>query len=149
MRLKKTIKLVAITAIVASATVVAGSNTTNNAVVHAEEAPKPTKTSTETSYSYVAQPGDSYTKMARKALQTYGKKAKVNISQAGIVFAETNLTKQAGSPALEISQKVEFKESVVKDWADKALKLTDTEKSAWNYYVQFVNFNTDKVGKVS
>ena len=84
--------------------------------------------------------------MARKAIQTYGKKSKINISQAGIVFAETNMTIQAGSPILEIGQKVEIKESVVKDWADKALKLTDAEKSAWNYYVQFVNFNTDKVG---
>ncbi len=34
-----------------------------------------------TSYTYTAQPGDSYTKMARKAVQTYGWEKQVNLSR--------------------------------------------------------------------
>ena len=152
MSLKQTLKFVTITALAIGVTVVVNPNVskvaaeTKQPTTPAATSSEPKAASSDPSYSYIAQPGDSYTKMARKAIQTYGKKAKVNISQAGIIFAETNLTIQAGSPILEISQKVEFKESVVKSWAEKALKLTDAEKSAWNYYVQFVNFNTDKIG---
>ena len=100
-------------------------------------------------YSYVAQPGDSYTEISRKAVQTYGAINKVNASQAGIIFAETNLTLAAGSPELNLGQKVEIKESDIHQWVDKAQDLTDAQESAWNYYVQFVNFNTDSVGQPS
>ena len=100
-------------------------------------------------YSYTAQPDDSYTKMARKAVQTYGLTAKVNLTPAGIVFAETNLTRQAGSPELNQGQKIEIKQSDVKSWVDKAKGLTEDQQAAWNYYVPFVDFNTNKVGEAS
>ena len=103
----------------------------------------------DATYSYVAQSGDSYTKIARKAVQTYGAINKVNLSQAGIIFAETNLTLAAGSPELNLGQKVEIRESDIHQWADKAQDLTDAQEAAWDYYVQFVNFNTDKVGESS
>lgn len=112
-----------------------------------EVAPAVQDQSADVTYSYVAQPGDSYTKLARKAVQTYGAKYSVNVSQAGIIFAETNLTQQAGSPLLDVGQKVDIKESVVKDWADKATQLTDTQEAAWGKYVQFVNFDTSQVGE--
>jgi hypothetical protein len=85
--------------------------------------------------------------MARKAVQTYGLKNKINLSGAQIIFAETNLTKEAGSPLLDLNQKVEIKESAVHTWVDKAVQLTKTQQDRWNFYVQFVNFNTDNVGE--
>lgn len=108
-----------------------------------EEKTKPA----DVTYTYVAQPGDSYTKMARKAVQTYGLKNKVNLSPAGIIFAETNLTKAASSPLLNLSQEVKINDSDVHDWVDKAQKLTDAQEAAWNFYVQFVNFDTRNVGE--
>lgn len=100
-------------------------------------------------YKYIAQPGDSYSKMARKAIQTYGIKNKVNISNAKILFAETNITQQAGSPFLDLSQNVEIKESVVKDWVEKAQKITITQEAAWDAYSSGVDFNTNNVGQAS
>ncbi len=97
-------------------------------------------------YTYTAQPGDTYSYIARKAVQTYGKKATVKLSQAQIVYAETNLTLQAGLPMLVADQKVEINESTVKQWVDKARTLSADEQAAWQYYVQFVDFNTDHVG---
>lgn len=108
-----------------------------------EEKTKPA----EVTYSYVAQSGDSYTKMARKAIQTYGLKKKINLSPAGIIFAETNLTQAVGSPQLNLDQKVEIKESVLHEWVDKAQSLTDAQEAAWNVYVKFVDFNTNNVGQ--
>ena len=115
---------------------------TTPVVAHEEKTKK-----ADVAYSYVAQSGDSYTKMARKAVQTYGLKNKIKLSPAGIIFAETNLTRAADSPELNLGQKVEIKESTIHEWVDKAQDLTDAQEVAWNYYVQFVNFDTNNVGE--
>lgn len=99
------------------------------------------------SYSYKAQPGDSYTEIARKAVQTYGIDNNVNLTQAGIVFAETNLTNDAGSPELEVGQEVKISKDAVKKYAEEAGKLSDSQQKAWNYYVGFVNFDTNSIGQ--
>lgn len=98
-------------------------------------------------YNYVAQPGDSYSKIARKAIQTYGIKNKVSLSQGRILYAETNLTQEAGSPSLLQGQKVEIKESTVKNWVDKAKALSQNQAAQWNAYLAGVNFNTNAVGE--
>lgn len=101
----------------------------------------------QTSYNYTAQEGDTYSQIARKAVQTYGKIHTVNLSLAQIVFAETGLTQAAGSPLLEVGQKVELKEDTVKQWVEKAKTLSAEDQAAWNTYVPFVDFNTDAVGQ--
>lgn len=97
-------------------------------------------------YKYVAQSGDSYTLMARKATQDYSSKSKSNLSQAQIIYVETNLTQSAGSPYLEVGQKVEVKQADVKAWTEKAKKLSDAEKAAWNQFVASADFDTSGVG---
>jgi hypothetical protein len=98
-------------------------------------------------YRYQAQPGDSYTLMARKAVQTYGLKHEVNLSLAQIIYAETNMAVEAGSPQLEIGQQVEVAESVIEQWVERAQELSDEVEAAWDYYAQFADFNTDFVGE--
>ena len=98
-------------------------------------------------YRYVAQPGDTYSEMARKAVQTYGIVSKVKLSQAQIIAAETNLTIKAGSPYLTIGQVVEISRSDVKDWATKAKDLSKEKQAAWQVYTVGVNFNTNAVGE--
>lgn len=125
--------------------------------VQAEEA-KDTKTTetkkddnkTETKpvmYNYEAQAGDSYTKMARKAVQTYGLKYDVKLSGAQIVYAETHMTLDANSPELNVGEKVSVNEADVKTWVEKARDLSDEQKAAWEVYTAGVNFNTDNVGE--
>lgn len=97
-------------------------------------------------YNYTAQRGDSYTEMARKAVQAYAKQHNSNITQAGIIFAETNLTKSAGSPRLEVGQEIKFAEETLKEWTEKAQALTAAQQASWNKYVSSVNFNTDVIG---
>jgi len=98
-------------------------------------------------YEYVAQPGDSYSQMARKAVQTYGIETDAQIGAAGVLFAETNLTNLAGWPALNEGQTVTISKASVKEWFEKAAKLTAEEKANWAYYVPFVDFNTNHVGE--
>lgn len=122
------------------ATVAAVDNTNTNK-------DKKTKASKEVTYTYVAQPGDSYSKIARKAVQTYGLKHKVDLSQSRIMYAETNLTQEADSPLLLQGQKVEIKESVIKSWVEKAKDLSNDQAAKWDKYTVGVNFNTDNVGE--
>lgn len=98
-------------------------------------------------YKYVAQAGDSYSLMARKAVQTYGITNKVNLSQAKIIAAETWITQAAESPELTLDQSVEIKESIVKDNIDKASKISAEAEAAWAQYAVGVNFNTNAVGQ--
>lgn len=105
--------------------------------------------STEDVYTYVAQSGDSYTLMARKAVQTYGLNNEVNLSEAQIIFAETNLTQAADSPRLNVGQEVQIKQSLVKEWVEKAQQLSEEQQADWAAYTAGVDFNTNSVGEAS
>ena len=98
-------------------------------------------------YSYTAQPGDSYSKMARKAVQTYGILNNVSLSEAQIVAAETKLTQGAGSPELSVSQTVELNADDIAKVVEEVQKMDDTTEAMWATYVPYVNFNTDGVGE--
>ena len=112
-----------------------------------ETKPAATSEATPASYSFSAQSDDNYSVLARKAVQIYGLENKVNLSAAQIVFAETRMTLEAKSPVLNGGQKVEIKKDTVKSWVEKAQKLTDVQEKAWNYYVQFVDFDTRDNGE--
>lgn len=101
----------------------------------------------EVRYSYEAQPGDSYSQLARKAVQTYGIVNDVALSQAQIIAAETQLTVAAGSPELEVGQKIELKPADVKAAVEAAQKLSAEAQAAWQPYVAGVDFNTDSIGE--
>lgn len=98
-------------------------------------------------YSYVAQPGDAYTQLVRKAVQTYGVNHKKNIGNARIVAIETKLSEQAGWPVLEVGQKVKFEESKIASAVEAAMKLSDTELALWQTYVPYISFKTNHIGE--
>jgi len=117
---------------------------------HSEEAKTEATTTEQTAeaaYNYVAQPGDSYSQIARKSVQTYGAIMKVDISQAQIIAAETFLTQDAGSPLLNLGQKVSIKEAKIEAAVKKAQALSEAQLKLWQLYTVNVNFNTDKVGQ--
>jgi hypothetical protein len=99
------------------------------------------------SYSYTAQKGDSFSLIARKAVQTYGLINNVNLSQAQIIAAETYLTQASGSPALNQGQAVSVNVSEVKSSVEKAQALSQDAATLWQKYVSRANFNTDNVGE--
>ncbi len=114
----------------------------------APEASAASKKKTEANpYSYIAQEGDTYSQIARKAVQTYGIRENIKLSDAAIIFAETNLTQQAGSPELAVGQEVAIEKSSVKKVSSEAKKLSDEQQAAWATYVPYVDFNTNAVGQ--
>lgn len=99
------------------------------------------------SYEFTAQPGDSFTKLARKAVQIYSIDNNVNLNQAEIVAAETFLTIDSGSPSVDAGEKVSIPKDKVKAAVDKAEALDKESEQRWEKYVANVNFNTDNVGE--
>lgn len=116
-------------------------------VTESSEQPQQQEATTVNTYNYVAQEGDSYSLMARKAIQTYGLENNINLSPAQIIFAETNLTNQAGSPQLYVGQQVAIEVSKVQEWVQKAQQMSAEQQAAWNLYVVGVNFDTNNVGQ--
>jgi len=99
------------------------------------------------SYQYVAQEGDTYAQMARKAVQTYGIVNNVNLSQAQIIMAETNMTLEAGSPMVQTGQEVEITNAAVEKWVQQAQEIDDATEAAWAEYAKYADFNTNNVGE--
>ncbi len=151
--MKKFLSIVTITmvmtTVISSFTVVVPSkvNAAAATISSTQQQVQQSTTSSVKAYNYVAQPKDSYTLMARKAIQTYGLTNKVKLSQAKIIYAETLLTQEAGSPYLNLGQKVSIKQDSVKNLVDKAQKLSKDQEAAWQTYAVGVNFNTNAVGQ--
>lgn len=139
---------VAVLVSVMSQATIASAHENETKTVQTKDSDKKSSSSNVT-YKYTAQSGDSYSKLARKAVQTYGLKHKVNLAGSQIVYAETHLTQDAGSPLLNLGQEVSISEKTVKSWVEKAQKLSDSDKAKWNAYVGNVNFNTDNVGQAN
>lgn len=120
----------------------------------AEKKEAPSKSTTEAAerksegkYTYIAQPGDAYAQLVRKATQTYGILNNKDLGAARIVAIETWASEQAGWPMLNEGQGVTFKEEVVAGWVKRAESLTDQEVAIWGAYVPYVDFDTRRVGE--
>ncbi|MDQ2972925.1 MAG: hypothetical protein M3Q79_00375 [bacterium] len=97
------------------------------------------------SYTYTAQTADSYSKLARKAVQTYGLTDNVQLSQAQIIAAETWLA--SGKELLNQGQSVTMSKLDVKAAIERAKALTADQQALWQSYVAGVNFDTNSFGE--
>lgn len=98
-------------------------------------------------YSYVANPGDTYAQFVRKAVQTYGLKHDVDLGVGRIIAIETRVSEQSGWPLLNEGQTVSFSEGLVKAWIDEAKQLSDADLAAWATYAPYIDFDTRGIGE--
>lgn len=113
--------------------------------VEAEQKAKAEAASTG-SVAYTAQMGDSYSVLARKAVQAYAQDTNTTLKPAQIIAAETNLTVDAGSPYLNYGQKVTIDKAAVSKAVADAQALSAAEVAAWEAYVPYVIFDTSLNG---
>ena len=93
---------------------VAKADTASKADKAAKAAPKASKEAKPTTaapspavdYSYVAQPGDTYTGFVRQAISSYAAQHKLALTAQQQLEAEVALTNNAGAPLLDVGQKV-------------------------------------------
>lgn len=106
--------------------------------VHAEEV----SGSSDSSFNYTAKKCDNLTILVRNALMRFDKsKDDVELSNAQIVFAETNIVQQLGSYHLAIGQEVDIPEDLVEKYVNEAKQLSETQIAAWDVYAKRVDFS--------
>ena len=62
-------------------------------------------------YSYIAVAGDSYTALARDAISKYTAKNNITLNESQLLSSEVQLATEAGSPMLDVGEKVSIPES--------------------------------------
>lgn len=105
--------------------------------------------SSEELYTFTAQSGDSFSLIARKSVQIYGIENNVSLSEAEIIAAETWVTQDAGSPALNAGEPVALSKASVKSAVERAQALSDEAETMWAPYAAVANFDTNSVGEAS
>jgi len=118
----------------------------DNAMKQEEAAKMKAKEASTGTTTYTAQAGNSYTRIARKAVEAYVKATNSALGRAQIVAAETFLTQGAGSPQLNLGQKVVVNKAKVAAVVKKAQALNASQVAAWQTYVPYVDFDTSGVG---
>lgn len=101
----------------------------------------------QATYTYVANPGDAYSQLVRKAVQTYGIKHDVNLAVGKIIAIETRVAEQSGWPMLNEGQTVSFSEGLVKAWIDEVKDMSEVDVAAWATYAPYINFDTRSIGE--
>lgn len=127
------------TKIITAGIFVAALATTQAPTARAAEQPKE---AAKDPYGYTAKAGDNYTVLARKAVQTYGLREKVNLKLAQIIAAETMLASAAGFPEINEGQSIKFDPTKVKQVMEDAKKIAGDALAAWEVYVPYVDFDT-------
>lgn len=115
----------------------------------AQPEPQPTEQTSApapTQYEFIAQPGNSMSVMARRAVQLYDQKTEaVNLPEPCIVMAETNIVQNLGPRWLAVEENFKIDESLVADFAQKANNLTEEQRAAWKVYSDNAEFNLTDV----
>ncbi len=118
-----------------------------SATAHAQEASVAAQNQEAVaSYEFVAQPGNSMSVMARRAVQLYDEQsADISLPEPCIIAAETKIVQASNPRHLAIGENVRFDGSVVAEQARIAATLTEDQKAAWSVYSNNANFDTSNV----
>lgn len=101
------------------------SRTNNNTKTNINTDPSTTK-----AFTFVAQPGDSYTLFARQAIASYLAQNQISATDQQKLIAEINLTNSAGAPYLEIGDKISIQSSdIVKQFTSATAASTSSVAS--------------------
>jgi hypothetical protein len=116
-------------------------STTDNTSANSSEQTAPENKFTESSsYSYTAQPGDSYTLLARDTIKQHTSKQNITLSPEQAVAAETFVVEAAGAPSLEVGQKVIIANEAIVLAVTEVQKLTAEEQANWSAYSAVIKF---------
>ena len=89
-----------------------------------------TKAATNT-FTFTAQPGDSYTLFARQAIASYLEQHQISATDQQKLIAEINLTNHAGAPYLEIGDQISIQSSdIAQQFPDTTTSTTTPATSA-------------------
>lgn len=103
--------------------------------------PDPSSQGTPTAYEYVSQRNNNLTLLVRRSLQLYDEgNDQISLSEAQIIYAETNIVQQLGSFQLDIGQAVGVPAELVAQYAQSSQSLSQAQLNAWTRYAARADF---------
>lgn len=104
---------------------------------------------TAPTYEYVTPRSCSLSLLARRSLQLHDSSSDdVKLSEAQIIYAETNLVRDLGGRWLEIGERVSIPADAVANYAEKSQSLNKAKIAAWQYYANQANFSISEIKPV-
>lgn len=89
----------------------------------------------EGDFKYTAKSGDSYTELARSSVIKVDQESEdLSLNAAQVTAAETWVTQEAGSPAINVGEEVTVSRASVEKFAAQAGGLDDAAKNRWQRY---------------
>lgn len=116
--------------------------------VHAqEETPTPQdKPADSQNYDYVAKKSNNLTLLVRRSLQLYDESNdQITLSEAQIIYAETNIVRDLGSYGLDIGQMVSVPGELLAKYAQSSQSLSPSQIAAWDRYVRVAQFDLSNI----
>lgn len=116
--------------------------------VHAQEEQAPAQNEQKASqnYDYVAKRSNNLTLLVRRSLQLYDESnGQISLSEAQIVYAETNIVRQLGSYGLNVGQEVNVPADLVAQFATSSQNLSEAQVAAWGRYARVASFDLSHI----
>jgi hypothetical protein len=107
---------------------------------HAEPTTSVSPVASVTSYVFSAGPGDSLSKIVRRALQL-----RAVTDQPTAMYCENTISTQLGGDYIEVSQQIVVSYRQIDDCTASAKSLTPDQQVAWQAYADTVEFNVDDI----
>lgn len=95
-------------------------------------------------FKFIAEPCDNLTKLVRRSLLVYDdQNNQIELTEEGIVFAETNIVQMLGAYMLDIGDEVVIDAELVEKYAMESLGLSESQVAAWSIYVPVVDYDLE------
>ncbi len=92
-------------------------------------------------YRYVVQPLDNMSKLTRRSITLYDEgNDSMELTQAQVIFVETNVVQDLGPKLLDIDESFEVSREMIEKYTVLAPGLSETTQAAWDNYASTATF---------
>lgn len=93
------------------------------------------------SYHFVVQPCDNMTKLVRRSVTLYDDgNDSVELSEAQVIFIETNIVQEMGPRLIDINENFEVDRNLIEKYISQIPGISDTAQAAWGGYAATATF---------
>lgn len=97
-------------------------------------------------YGYTAKKSNNLTLLVRRSLQLHDEaNEQVSLSEAQIVYAETNIVRELGAFAIDVGQEVTVPADLVAKYAASSQDLSASQLKAWERYAKVATFDLSQI----
>lgn len=123
-----------------------GATTTTEETVHVDTTGDDNIAIIPASYNYIVQPCGNMSVLVRRSVTLYDEgNDSIELTQAQVLFVETNVVQQMGPRLLDINENFEVSTSLMENYIAQAPGLSAAAINAWDGYASTANFALDDI----